>query len=93
MIVTSDHGASYRDGVPRRVLTHDNYADVALVPLLIKLPGQREGVISDRNVQSIDILPTIADVLSIDLPIEVDGRSLLDHAGPERRVRRSSGET
>ena len=85
VIVTSDHGASYRDGVPRRVLTHDNYADVVLVPLLIKLPGQREGVISDRNVQSIDILPTIADVLSIDLSIEVDGRSLLDHAGPERR--------
>ena len=84
VIVTSDHGASYRDGVPRRELTHDNYADVALVPLLVKLPGQREGVISDRNVELIDVLPTIADILSIDLPIEVHSRSLLDHDDPER---------
>ena len=32
VVVTSDHGTSYRDGVPRRVLTPDNYADVEPQP-------------------------------------------------------------
>ena len=37
------------------------------VPLFIKLPGQTEGRIDDRNVESVDILPTIADVLGISI--------------------------
>lgn len=86
IIVTSDHGASYLPGAPRRVLTEQNAADVSLVPLFVKLPGQRMGIVSDRNAQTIDILPTVADVLSIELPFEVDGESLLDGA---RRGRES----
>ena len=84
VIVTSDHGASYREGFPRRALTDGNEADIALVPLFIKLPGQQMGVVSDKNAQTIDILPTIADILSIELPFEVDGRSLLESDGPGR---------
>ncbi len=82
IVVTSDHGASYLQGLPRRVLTYDNASDIALVPLFVKLPGQQAGVVSDRNAQTIDILPTIADVLSIELPFGVDGQSLLDADGP-----------
>ena len=55
-----------------------------LVPLFLKLPGQKSGIISDRNVETVDILPTIASVLSIDLPFSVDGRSLLNPTLPER---------
>ena len=84
IVITSDHGASYHQGAPRRVLTDDNASDIALVPLFMKLPGQDAGVVSDRNAQTIDILPTIADVLSIELPFGVDGRSLLDGAGTSR---------
>ena len=39
IIVTSDHGASFAPGLPRRVLTDDNASDIALVPLFVKLPG------------------------------------------------------
>ena len=77
IVITSDHGASYHEGFPRRALTYGNEADIALVPLFFKLPGQHEGVVSDINAQTIDIFPTVADVLSIDLPFGVDGRSLL----------------
>ena len=84
VIVTSDHGASYREGFPRRILTDGNASDIALVPLFVKLPGQHAGVVSDRNAQTIDILPTIADVLSIALPFGVDGQSLLAGGGPGR---------
>ena len=40
------------------------------------------GEISDANVQNFDVLPTIADVLGIDLPWPVDGVSTLDPNAP-----------
>ena len=78
VIVTADHGASFRAGADFRRLYDDNYADIMLVPLIVKLPGQTEGTISDRNVSLIDIVPTVVDILDIDAPYKMDGRSLLD---------------
>lgn len=37
------------------------------IPLIIHVPGQREGKTIDRSVGQIDILPTVADALGIDL--------------------------
>ena len=50
---------------------------MAWVPLFVKEPGQTEGVVSDANVLTVDVVPTIADVLDIDIPYPVDGRSAL----------------
>ena len=41
LIVTSDHGVSFRPGHSRRLPDPDNLADIASVPLFIKLPGQK----------------------------------------------------
>jgi hypothetical protein len=87
IVVTSDHGASFRPNEPRRPLTKTNFQDIMPVPLIIKAPNQRDGRISDRNVETIDILPTIADILGIKLPWPVDGHSALDHSVPERKVK------
>jgi hypothetical protein len=46
------------------------------VPLFVKQPNQSLGTIDDRPAETIDIVPTIADVLSFDLPWPVDGKSL-----------------
>ena len=54
------------------------------VPFIIKLPYQKEGVISDANAEAIDVLPTIADVLELELPAPVDGQSMFDTSIPER---------
>lgn len=81
IVVTADHGASYREGTPRRSARPHNQADILRVPLFIKRPGQREGGVVDGLVESIDILPTIADVLGARLPFQVDGRSLLAPEG------------
>ena len=88
MIVTADHGVSFQPGKPRRRAGGDNFADILSVPLFVKLPGQREGVISDRNVELIDVLPTIAEVLEIELPWPVDGISVFDTDAPERPEKR-----
>lgn len=84
IVVTTDHGASFRPNDQFRMLTDTNYQDILPTPLLIKRPFQHHGVVSDRNVESIDILPTIADVLGIRIPWDIDGRSVFDSSGPER---------
>jgi hypothetical protein len=82
IVVTADHGASFEPGGAYRSnqgepLTDASTPDLLWVPLFVKEPGQRIGEVSDANVLSIDVLPTIVDVLDIDLPWEVDGRSAL----------------
>ena len=84
IILTADHGTSFRHGMPRRTFTKGTRADVMLVPLIVKYPSQVSGILSDRNVETIDIVPTIANVLSTTVPYDVDGRSLLEVAQPER---------
>ncbi len=84
LIVASDHGASFRPGELRRDLTADNYPDIMSVPLLIKFPHQKTGRVSNQHAQTIDIVPTVADVLGAGIPWPVDGKSLLDDSGPHR---------
>ncbi len=84
LVITADHGVSFRPNDARRVITESNYCDIMPVPLFIKAPYQREGVMSDRNVEAVDVLPTIADILGIRLPWAIDGRSALDSTLSER---------
>ena len=84
VIVVGDHGASFRAGEFRRRLSSNNLPDILPVPVIVKLPHQDRGVVSDRNVQVVDIIPTIAEVLDVALPWSVDGRSLFDTSIPDR---------
>ncbi|MEE9607450.1 MAG: sulfatase-like hydrolase/transferase [Myxococcota bacterium] len=84
VVVTADHGSSFEPGVLARDVSDRNARDILPVPLFVKLPDQDEGRISERNVETIDILPTIVDALGGRLPEQVDGRSLLDPSAPER---------
>ena len=80
VVVTADHGASFEAGGSRRYATPENRADIASVPLFVKYPGRRAGRVDLRDARTTDLLPTIADVLGIDLPWRIDGRSLLGRA-------------
>ena len=84
VVITADHGASFRTNDFSRRASETNYADIMWIPLFVKTPYQEEGVVSDRNVETIDILPTVADALGIDVPWETDGRSALDQSSRER---------
>jgi hypothetical protein len=77
VIVTADHGAGFTPNEPRRLLTRANLHDLAFVPLIVKPPQQRTGRIDDSLARSVDILPTIADVLDLRSGWRFDGRSLL----------------
>ena len=78
VIVTPDHGISFRGGDLRRRPTHTNLAELGFTPLFVKYPGEEAGrVVDSRHVTTLDILPTIADVLGIRIPWHVDGSSAL----------------
>ena len=82
IVLLADHGVSFRPGDRRRIITETNHPDILSIPLFIKAPHQRRGAISDRNVQSADILPTIAGVLGVESPWHFDGVSALDDSQP-----------
>ncbi len=81
LILTADHGISFTAGQPRRSATAENADEILSVPLFIKVPGQRSGRIDDRPMETVDIVPTIADLLDLEIPWQVDGVSAL---GPPR---------
>jgi hypothetical protein len=74
IVVTADHGDSFVAEQPERGVAQSQYEQILWAPLLVKAPHQAEGVVNDENVMSIDVLPTIADLLGVDLPWKVDGR-------------------
>lgn len=86
IIVTADHGIAHVPGVSQRNFLGENAAEILRVPLVIKYPERVRSArrVSDVNAETIDIVPTIADVLSVELTWPVDGSSLLDPARPER---------
>jgi hypothetical protein len=77
IVVTADEGDSFRGGDFRRNPSKTNLSTVAFIPLFVKLPGQTRGKVIDRRVTSVDIVPTIADVLGVRIPWKTDGRSVL----------------
>src|SRR5262249_37719799 len=81
------HGISFLPGQPYRHATPATRADILRVPLFIKKPGQTSGEISDRNVQTIDVLPTIAHVLGAPLPWSMDGQSAFGASESEPRAK------
>jgi hypothetical protein len=85
-IVTADHGMSFKPGViGRRVANDDNVDQVLWVPLFIKSPGKAEGQVTDRNWEHVDLVPTVADLLGIKVPWEMDGVSQAGAEEPRTR--------
>ena len=76
IVVTSDHGENFDDH-PRFPVGHSSLHDeVVRVPLLIAGPGVPAGRRIRAQVESIDIMPTLLDLVGLRPPAPVDGRSL-----------------
>jgi uncharacterized membrane protein YeaQ/YmgE (transglycosylase-associated protein family) len=83
IVVSADHGVAFTSGQPIRAATDENFSQVMWPPLLIKYPGERTGRVDDRPAQSVDILPTIAQVIGVKVPWHLDGSSLLGPVKPD----------
>ena len=78
IVVTADHGRSFRPGERGRVVLEPTVEDILEVPLFVKNPGQSEGAVLEHTVRTIDIVPTIAAALGAKPPWEVDGTDVND---------------
>ena len=84
IVVTSDHGASFRPGANFRRPSQATFADVAAVPLFVKRPRQREGQVVAGNVWLLDVPVMVAAELGVRLPWETDGVNAFDAVPPAR---------
>ena len=80
VVVTADHGISFRPDTPRRDITDGNAYEVGLVPLFIKAPHQDRGVADTTPARAIDVMPTVAELLGLELPWAHEGQSLIGNS-------------
>lgn len=77
LVVMADHGANFEVGEPRRDVTAENVGSIASVPLFISYPGQAFSSLQDAPTLTLDVLPTILDVVYGKSIAGLDGRSLV----------------
>ena len=77
-VVAADHGAGFVPGYPKRLIRESNAGYLGPVPFFVKLPYQQHGVVNDVPLQTVDIVPTIADVLDARTWDDVDGVSAFE---------------
>lgn len=71
VIYTSDHGdfVGNHGMVEKAAAGHNVYEDILNVPLIVKYPGKtRVGRRSHELVTLVDVLPTLVDLLDLDVP-------------------------
>lgn len=75
IIVTADHGEAFGESW---IFMHglSVYQHQVHVPLIIKYPHSSKGATVDAWVSSVDIFPTIVDVVGAPMPRNIDGESL-----------------
>ncbi len=87
LVVTADHGVSFRPGDFRRELSPTNAGDVLPIPFFVCAPGQREGRLVDHPVSALQLLPTVLDLLGRESPWPLaEGSALRGPAATPRRV-------
>lgn len=78
IIFTSDHG----DMMQSHCMSAKGpsaYEEIMRIPFIISWPGITDrGIVFDKPVSHINIVPTIFDIMGLDKPREIDGESLYD---------------
>ncbi len=76
IVVAADHGEEFLEH-GRWGHWEDNLHDEILkVPLILRLPGQNEPIIVEKQVRLLDLMPTLLDLCGCDAPDGLEGTSL-----------------
>jgi hypothetical protein len=81
-VVVADHGVSFLPNQTRRGPTYKNLDEIYRVPFFMKVPGQEQGVMRDDVVSLLDLMPTLVEILEIEIDWNFEGRDLLGDAPP-----------
>jgi hypothetical protein len=86
IVVTADHGVAFNTGErDRRTITRENAEQIASIPLFVKAPGQVRGTANAAYAETVDIVPTIFDLLNVRPLVRMDGRSAFSPEVQRRR--------
>lgn len=77
IIYTSDHG-DYMGYHHMLLKGNYLYEPLAKIPLIIKYPNQKEGIVDDSLSENVDLASTILELCGISAPCSMSGNSLLD---------------
>ena len=83
VVVTSDHGVDITPPGFTRTPSEDNIDELFRIPLFIKAPGQTAGEVRDDPASTVDVLPSVVDLLGIDADWTFEGHSLFDGTEPK----------
>jgi Sulfatase len=88
IVVAADHGVAFPRARERRRLSRATAREIAPIPLFIKAPDQKRAKVNTAWVETIDILPTILDILNIDPRVKMDGKSAYSPEVEQRKTLR-----
>lgn len=74
VVVMADHGQGLQqhDWMRHRLI----YQEEVRIPLILRIPGERQGAVVTSLVRNVDVFPTVLDYLDIEPPDGLDGSSL-----------------
>ncbi len=93
LVVLADHGLSFVPGGARRKPADADIDAVRRVPYFVRMPGQTAGAVSERNVQTVDTAPSIADWMELAVPPGLAGVPLDRAEAPATKVMHRGGQT
>ena len=75
VVFVSDHGEEFEE---HGTLAHGKtlYQEVIRVPFFVRAPGHPPGRVQEP-VRTVDLMPTLLDLVGLDLPPAIEGRSLV----------------
>jgi len=88
IVVAADHGVAFPKARERRRLSRKTAREIAPIPLFIKAPDQKQAKVNQSWVETIDILPTILDILNVDPKVHMDGKSAYSPTVENRKTLR-----
>jgi hypothetical protein len=82
-VLTSDHGIDITAPRFSRSVSPVNEDGILRIPLFIRAPGRTAGEVRDEPATTLDVLPSLIDVLGIETDWGMDGHSLFDGSEPD----------
>ena len=95
VVLTADHGEELIEhGQVGHASTNQAgtlYEEILRIPLLVRVPGLREGQVVAGLAQPIDVMPTVYEALGVESDYPFQGQSLLPVLRGERRASGAPG--
>jgi hypothetical protein len=81
-VLVSDHGVDITAPRFTRQILPETEDGVLRIPLFVRAPGRTGAVVRDEPATTLDVLPSIIDLVGAEADWEMDGHSLFDGSEP-----------